>query len=182
MGLKAYLLGTLMVVGCTISMAPRLGTAPEAGAAAAEAGSGGTESGGARPHIFASDSDPGGNGHGSFEISRGYGGHFYVEARVNGTRVRFVVDTGAYKVMLSPADARRIGLAKGDFSERGGGVGGVVRLMPVTLDKVELGPIRVGHVQAVVSEQPQDISLLGQNFLARLSSVEIRGDKMVLTN
>ena len=36
-------------------------------------------------------------------------GHYYVDAEVNGETVRFLVDTGASMVALSPDDAARIG-------------------------------------------------------------------------
>ena len=179
MGAKAYMFLALVVVGCTIRMAPGLEErADEPSAAygsAAAAGDG-------RADVFASDSDPGGNGHGQVELDRGPGGHFFATIKINGTPVKFIVDTGAYKVMLTPQDAVRIGLPQGAYTERGIGVGGEVRLMPVTLDRVDIGPIRIPHVNAVVSEQPEDISLLGQNLLARLDSVEIRGNTMILSN
>ena len=46
--------------------------------------------------------------------------HFYVEARVEGVAIRFLVDTGASRVVLSQADARRIGIdpARLDYSLR----------------------------------------------------------------
>ena len=37
-------------------------------------------------------------------------GHFYVMGQVNGAPVRFVIDTGASGVVLSPDDARRAGI------------------------------------------------------------------------
>jgi aspartyl protease family protein len=169
------MLGAFAVVGLAAAVAPRPGGDEQQGQLAVSQASG-------RPNVFASDSDPGGNGHGSIALERAPNGHFFTNVVINGIPVRFVVDTGAYKVLLTPQDARRIGLAQGQYSERGIGVGGEVRLMPVTLKRVELGPISLGAVEAVVSEQPQDISLLGQNFLARLASVEIRGDTMTLTN
>ena len=47
-------------------------------------------------------------------------GHFYIDSRVNGQGVRFLVDTGASVVALSPDDAERIGFDRTrlNFSQR----------------------------------------------------------------
>src|SRR5437016_3823313 len=37
-------------------------------------------------------------------------GHFFVQAKINGTRVRMMVDTGATGVVLSREDARSLGI------------------------------------------------------------------------
>jgi uncharacterized protein (UPF0276 family) len=37
-------------------------------------------------------------------------GHFWADGEVNGARVRFLVDTGATAVALTPADAERLGI------------------------------------------------------------------------
>lgn len=42
-------------------------------------------------------------------------GHFYVNGRANGERIRFMVDTGASRVTLSPQDASRIGIDMGQL-------------------------------------------------------------------
>ena len=57
------------------------------------------------------------NADGSVSFRAGADGHFHVEAHINGTRLRLLVDTGASQVVLSPADARRLGfdLAALDF-------------------------------------------------------------------
>lgn len=109
-------------------------------------------------------------------------GHFYVEADVNGAMVRFVVDTGATLVALSPDDARAAGfaLANPDFSARAYTANGVARVAPVTLRAVGLGQFTASDVQAIVVERPMQVSLLGMSFLARLQGIETRGDELVL--
>ncbi|MGE5202903.1 MAG: TIGR02281 family clan AA aspartic protease [Acidobacteriota bacterium] len=109
-------------------------------------------------------------------------GHFYVEADVNGALVRFVVDTGASVVALSPDDARAAGLsvANPDFSARAYTANGVARVAPVTLRAVALGQFTASDVPAIVVERPMQVSLLGMSFLARLQGFETRGDELVL--
>src|SRR5690349_22838527 len=67
-------------------------------------------------------------------------GHFYVDADVNGARIRFLIDTGATFIALSPEDARTAGLRifESDYTARTSTANGVTRVAPVTLRQVEL--------------------------------------------
>ena len=80
-------------------------------------------------------------------------GHFYIDSRVNGQDVRFLVDTGASVVALSPDDAERIGFDRTrlNFSQRLHTAGGVGRAAPVVIRTLELGDIRLTNVRAVVN-------------------------------
>src|SRR5690349_2341141 len=44
------------------------------------------------------------------ELSRGNGGHFWTDARIDGRRLELVVDTGASQVALRAGDAARLGI------------------------------------------------------------------------
>lgn len=123
-----------------------------------------------------------GNGLAGAELARAADGHFYADATVNGARIRMMVDTGATTVALTRADAQAAGLqfAAGDFTATGQGAGGELRLKPVTLDRVAIGPVAATGVQAVIAEDRLPVSLVGQSFLSRVSRVEIVGDRMVL--
>ena len=114
-------------------------------------------------------------------MRRGPDGHFYAEAQVNGTTIRFLIDTGATVVVLRRDDAQRAGLQLPSERAMAMGVGGPVEVTPVVLDRVAIGGIEARGVQAAVAEaQDLPVSLLGQSYLQRLGSVEIRGDIMVL--
>jgi aspartyl protease family protein len=113
------------------------------------------------------------------ELRRGPDGHFYAEAQVNGTTIRFLVDTGASVVVLRREDAQRAGLQMPSERSVAMGVGGPVEVTPVVLDRVAIGGIEARQVQAAVAED-LPVSLLGQSWLQRLHSVEIHGDTMVL--
>jgi len=121
-----------------------------------------------------------GNGVAATTLRRSPDGHFYAEAQVNGARLRLLVDTGASGLVLTRADAQRAGVAAGDFTATGQGAGGTVRLMPTTLGRVAIGPLSADNVPAMVAEDRLPVSLMGQNFLARIGTVTIRGDEMVL--
>ena len=120
-------------------------------------------------------------GSGMVTLPRSSDGHFYADARVNGSTVHFLVDTGATGIALSAGDARRAGLPF-DSSQAeviGTGASGQVLGKYVRLDRVELGLKSVSDTPAVILAGG-DRSLLGQSFLAEFGSVEIHDDKMVL--
>ena len=51
----------------------------------------------------------------SAAVLKGADGHFWAEGQVNGEPVRFLVDTGATAVALTPADAERLGFRPQDL-------------------------------------------------------------------
>jgi len=113
------------------------------------------------------------------ELTRGPDGHFYADAQVNGTTIRFLVDTGASMVVLTRQDAQRAGIQTPSTRAMAMGVGGPIEVIPVTLDRVAVGGIEARGVQAAIADETP-VSLLGQSYLQRVGSVEIRGDRMVL--
>lgn len=122
------------------------------------------------------------NADGSVTFHAGQDGHFHVDARVDGTLLRMLVDTGASEVVLSPADARRLGfdLDTLDFSRRSETANGPVGGAPVILREVQVGSVRVMQVSANVNGAEISESLLGMSFLSRLSGLEVSGDKLTL--
>jgi aspartyl protease family protein len=113
------------------------------------------------------------------ELRRGPDGHFYADAQVNGTTIRFLVDTGASMVVLTRQDAQRAGIQTPSARALAMGVGGPIEVIPVTLERVAVGGIEARGVEAAIADQTP-VSLLGQSYLQRVGSVEIRGDTMVL--
>ena len=109
-------------------------------------------------------------------------GHFYIDSRVNGAPVRFLIDTGASLVALSPDDAERIGFEPSqlNFSQRLHTAGGIVRAAPVVIRSLELGDIRLSNVRAVVNGERLPHSLLGITALERLSGYEVRDGTLTL--
>jgi len=105
-----------------------------------------------------------------------------VEALVDGEPVRFLVDTGASDVVLSPADARRIGFdpAQMSFTRTYNTANGLVQGAPVRLGAVEVGPIRIEDVRASVNGADMRRSLLGMSFLSRLGGYEVSEDALTL--
>ncbi|HEX6295172.1 MAG TPA: TIGR02281 family clan AA aspartic protease [Burkholderiales bacterium] len=107
-------------------------------------------------------------------------GHFFTEGAVNGSPVRFLVDTGATAVALPASEARRLGV---DYRKGRPGftntAGGVVQTFRVRFDRVRLGDIELSGVDGVVIERGLDIALLGMSFLNRLE-MKREGQTMTL--
>ena len=114
-------------------------------------------------------------------IKRADDGMFYIEGRVNGVPVRFLVDTGASVVVLTKADAMAIGLVgvRPPTSSSLRTVSGYVETRWTRLD-LDLGGHTLPAVDAAVIDDGPGVSLLGQNALAAFGSITIEGDRLVL--
>jgi aspartyl protease family protein len=156
-------------------------TPPRAAQAAAAAPDAGKADAGRIAELKAGGSAEFNSGDGSIALDRAADGHFYADVRINGNPVHMLIDTGASSIALSRDDARAAGLATsiGMNDDVGEGADGAVHGEYVKLDRVELGPLSASGLDAVVLNSGQQ-SLLGQSFLAKFSSVQIEGDRMVL--
>ena len=121
-------------------------------------------------------------GPGTVVLSESRDGGYDVRAKVNGQPVIFMVDTGASDVVLSPADARRLGVDGRTliFNRRyetanGAGFGADWRA-----DSLVIGPIRLNDVAVSVNRTPMSRSLLGMSFLKRLDSFEFKHGQLIL--
>ena len=135
-----------------------------------------------RLRLAFSAGDPVATKPGELVIPRDESGHYVVVARVNGQRVRFLVDTGATDTVLSPDDAQRIGLPLADLRylravETANGEGYAA---PFVADRFEVGPIVLSDFAVAVNQAPMSISLLGMSFLSRLDSFHFEGRNLVL--
>ena len=110
-------------------------------------------------------------------------GQFHIEGTVGGVPVRFILDTGASDVMLTPADARRLGFdpAALAYTRSYLTANGTVMGAPVVLSSLDIGPIHMNDVAASVLEKPGDMSLLGMSFLRRLKGYQVHGSNLILT-
>jgi aspartyl protease family protein len=108
-------------------------------------------------------------------------GHFVTEGSINGSTVKFLIDTGATMVSLSSSEAKRIGLnyLKG---ERGqvSTANGLVPIYKVKLDTVKIGDIALNNVDGIVQEgNTLPIALMGMSFLNRVE-MKREGSQMTL--
>lgn len=108
-------------------------------------------------------------------------GHFWVQADVNGERVRFLIDSGATTTSISRATAERVGI------EPSSGFPALVRTAngTVSVERGRAETIRVGDIEredvAVhISEAFGDMNVIGMNFLSTLRSWSVEGRTLIL--
>ncbi|WP_375255881.1 TIGR02281 family clan AA aspartic protease [Yoonia sp.] len=118
----------------------------------------------------------------TISVPRGPGGHYRLRLEINDTPVDFIVDTGASQVVLSQADAERIGFDPRtlDYSRIANTANGVVRTAPVILNDVSLEGVTDRGVRAVVNAGELETSLLGMTYLGLYDRIEIANDELLL--
>ena len=120
---------------------------------------------------------------GQIVLPRARDGHYYATLQVNGTPIRFVVDTGASQVVLSRGDAERAGIAVQELAFTGiaNTANGAVRTAPVRLDSIALGPFQDARQLVFVNDGDMKGSLLGMSYLQRYAKIEITNGALTLT-
>ena len=109
------------------------------------------------------------DGSGKITLTADGRGHFYTTGTINGTSVRFIVDTGATMISLGSSDVRRLGL---DFNRGQKGysqtANGQVLVSKVKLDTVTIAGVTMHQVDALLHQNDMPIALLGMSFLNRM--------------
>ncbi len=118
----------------------------------------------------------------SVEFRASRNGHFLVDSLVDGHPVRFLVDTGASIIVLSPTDAERLGYKLADlkFDRIMSTANGRVRGASIKIRELIVGSIIVRNVGAIVNGAELSESLLGMNFLERLDGFEFKDGRLTL--
>ena len=109
-------------------------------------------------------------------------GHFYIIAKIGTTSIKFLVDTGATDVALSPHDAKRlnINLAELEYTKRYNTANGTIEGAPVMIKKIKIGPLTLENVAAVVNRSDMKESLLGMSALSEFD-VSISNDTLTIS-
>lgn len=122
---------------------------------------------------------PAADGSGKITMTADAQGHFFTTGNINGTSVRFLVDTGASMISLGATDARRIGL---DFNRGQKGLSntanGQAVVSKIQLDTVRIGDITLHNVDALIHQNEMPMALLGMSFLNRM---EMQRDGSTMT-
>lgn len=118
---------------------------------------------------------------GEISVERSQDGHYYLTLDIDGTAIRFMADTGATNMVLSRADAERLGLDPGNLTYTGVAqtANGQVRTARVTLEQVQLGPFQDSKVRAYVNDGQMEMSLLGMDYLGRFRISLDRGQMLI---
>jgi aspartyl protease family protein len=118
----------------------------------------------------------------SIMIARDTSGHFLTDARVDGVRLPFVVDTGATHIALRQSDAARLGIrpSSRDYTAKVRTANGTVSAAVVEINRVEIGSITVNDVTGLVlPDEALGANLLGMGFLSRVRWTYERGRLLI---
>ncbi len=109
-------------------------------------------------------------------------GHFWVDAKVNGSDVKFLVDSGATMTTIDRKTAASAGIpvsARRDQFVRTGN--GVIRVSTSRAEEIAIGEIKRRDVGIQIADN-DDLNVLGMNYLSTLSRWSVEGRWLVLVS
>jgi len=120
---------------------------------------------------------------GDLVINISQDGHYYIDTKINGTSIRFMIDTGATDVVISAATAKKIGININNlnFNKPYQTANGMIWGALTTVKKLEVGDIELENVAISVSKADLGTSLLGMSFLKRFKKYEFYQDRLILS-
>lgn len=107
-------------------------------------------------------------------------GHFWVGGELNGSKVKFLVDSGATMTTIGRETAERAGVAvsaRPDQIVRTGN--GLIRVSSARADSLTIGPIERRDIGLHVADNA-DLNVLGMNYLSSLQRWGVEGRWLVL--
>ena len=109
--------------------------------------------------------------------------HFYVDLKINGQNVHFMIDTGASDIVLSEKDAKKVGidLAKLSYDKIYETANGNTFGASSRVKTIELQGLVIYNAAVSVNNSDLETSLLGMSFLRNFKKYEFYQDKLVLT-
>lgn len=124
------------------------------------------------------------DGRSQITLIRNNSGHFVAHGAVGSTPVTFLIDTGATDIVLANTDASDAGINTSTlhYNIPVSTANGMTTSARATINNISVGPIEYKNITVMIARK-NDLrtSLLGMNFINRLRSFEIRGDRMILT-
>lgn len=109
-------------------------------------------------------------------------GHFWVDAKVNGKDVKFLVDSGATMTTLDRETAAAAGVPVSERADQYVRTGnGIIRVSSGRVADFEIGTIKRSNVGVQVANS-DDLNVLGMNFLSSLSRWGVEGRWLVLVS
>lgn len=116
----------------------------------------------------------------ALRIRKAPDGHFWVNAEVDGARIRFLIDSGATMTALSPRAIAEAGVTLKPSLIRVQTANGIVPVRSGRIARLAAGPISVENLRIVSAPAFGGINVLGMNFLSALRSWGVEGDWLVL--
>ena len=107
-------------------------------------------------------------------------GHFWVDARLNGEPVKFLVDSGATMTTIGRQTAQRAGVEINPAQDQMVRTGnGVIKVSRGRAENLSIGDIERRDVRLHVADT-EDLNVLGMNFLSSLERWGVEGRWLVL--
>jgi len=107
-------------------------------------------------------------------------GHFWVDAKLNGHDVKFLIDSGATTTTIDRDTAKAVGVdvsPRRDLFVRTGN--GVIRVASGRADELTVGGITRHDVALEIADN-DDLNVLGMNYLSSLSRWSVEGRWLVM--
>ena len=110
-------------------------------------------------------------------------GHFWIPAEMNGVEVRFLVDSGATMTTVDQATAAKAQIdVQGASHEIVKTGNGFVRVAVGRVSDFKVGPMVRRNFAVHVTNNGDDLNVLGMNFLSTLQSWSVEGRWLVLVS
>ena len=109
-------------------------------------------------------------------------GHFWVQAKLNGRDVKFLVDSGATMTTIDRQTANDAGISVADRADQFVRTGnGVIRVSSGRADELAVGNIVRRDVGLQVADN-DDLNVLGMNYLSSLKRWGVEGRWLILVS
>jgi len=107
-------------------------------------------------------------------------GHFWVDGRVNGEEVKFLVDSGATMTTVGRETAAKVGMQVSPQRNQVVRTGnGLIHVATGTANTLTVGSIERDNVMVHVADD-EDLNVLGMNFLSSLQRWGVEGRWLIL--
>ena len=107
-------------------------------------------------------------------------GHFWVDGRINGKDVKFLIDSGATMTTIGRETAKRVGVPVSPTRDQIVRTGnGFIRVATGRADELTVGSIQRDDVAMHIADE-DDLNVLGMNFLSSLQRWGVEGRWLIL--
>jgi len=107
-------------------------------------------------------------------------GHFWVNAKLNGQKIKFLIDSGATMTTIGRDTAAEAGILVSDRRNQVVRTGnGILRVATARADSLTIGPIERSDVGLHVADH-EDLNVLGMNYLSSLERWGVEGRWLIL--
>ena len=107
-------------------------------------------------------------------------GHFWVNAKLNGQKIKFLVDSGATMTTIGRDTAAEAGILVSNRRNQVVRTGnGILRVATARADNLSIGPIERSNVGLHVADH-EDLNVLGMNYLSSLERWGVEGRWLIL--